>query len=196
MRTKNIGIKYLQKKQLKALFASIESSKWKNKYWLRDLTIFQIAYYCGLRISEIELIKPEYYNRDTGEIYIKRLKWSNNSTITLDKQRISLLNKYIREYEIEREAPLLFITRTWRKMDKSSMEHLVEEYKQKAWLPDFHFHMLKHSIAVHLLEIGLSIFDLKNYLWHKSINSTMVYSSFTSRMNEEVYKKITEHGLV
>jgi site-specific recombinase XerD len=56
--------------------------------------------------------------------------------------------------------------------------------------------MLKHSIAVHLLEIWLSIFEVKHYLWHKSINSTMIYSSFSSLMNKEMYNKINKWGLV
>lgn len=195
MRKENTEVKYLTKKQLKSLFRTIESSKESNKYWLRDLTIFELAYYCGLRISEVWLIKLENYNKDTGEIYIKRLKWSNNSTITLDKQRIFLLNKYLREYPSQKETGILFSTKSGKAMDKSTLEFLVEEYKKEAELPQFHFHMLKHSIAVHLLEIGLSIFELKNYLGHKSINSTMIYSSFTSSMNKEIYKKITTFGL-
>jgi hypothetical protein len=39
-------LKYLKKKDLKKLFNAIESSKDERKYYLRDLTIFNIAYYC------------------------------------------------------------------------------------------------------------------------------------------------------
>jgi site-specific recombinase XerD len=38
-------------------------------------------------------------------------------------------------------------------MTKTNIEALVKYYKNKAKLNNFHFHMLKHSIAVHLLEI-------------------------------------------
>ena len=75
-------------------------------------------------------------------------------------------------------------------------EEISKYYENKAKLDYFHFHMLKHSIAVHLLEIWLSIFEVKNYLWHKSINSTMVYSSFSSVMNKEMYEKINKWWLV
>lgn len=196
MRKIKEDIKFLTKKQLQKLFNTIESCKNENKFWLRDLVIFNLAYYCWLRISEISLIKWENYNKETGEIYIKRLKWSNNSTIVLDKQRISILNKYIREYKIKSNEDYLFKTKSWWKLNKSTLEYLVNLYKEKSKLNNFHFHMLKHSIAVHLLEIWLSIFELKNYLWHKSINSTMAYASFSSQMNKEIYTKINKVWLV
>jgi len=193
-RNKN-EIKYLTKKQIKKLFSSIENTKKLNKFWLRDLCIFNISYYCWLRISEISLIKFENYNKDSWELYIRRLKWSNNSTITLDKTRRLLLNRYIREYKIKNDIDLLFTTKTWKEITKPSIEYLVSKYKKESKILNFHFHMLKHSIAVHLLELWLSIFELKNYLWHKSINSTIVYSSFSSQMNKNIYNKINKFWL-
>jgi len=189
-------IKYLRKKELKKLFNTIKATNWIRKYYLRDLIIFNIAYYCWLRISELSLIKLENYNKENGQIYIKRLKGSNNSTIILDKERRLLLNKYIRIYNIKNDDELLFKSKSLKPMTKSNIEALVKYYKNKANIPNFHFHMLKHSIAVHLLEIWLSIFEVKHYLWHKSINSTMIYSSFSSLMQKEMYQKIEKNGLI
>lgn len=196
MKRENLKIKYLSKKQLTKLFKSIENTKSHNKYYLRDLILFHLAYYCWLRISELGLITLDNYNKDNCEIYIKRLKWSNNSTITLDKQRKLLLNRYIREYNIKNDDEFLFKSKSWKPLNKSSIEYLVNKYKKLSKLDNFHFHMLKHSIAVHLLEIWVDIFGLKNYLWHKSINSTMIYASFSSLMNKEIFNKINSNGLV
>jgi len=190
-RAKNKEIKFLTKKQLSKLLKSIESTTETNKYYLRDLTIFHLSYYCWLRISEVSIIKRENYNKQTKEIYIKRLKWSLNSTIKLDKKREQVLHKYLREYSIL-EDWYLFSTKTWKQITKPTLEFLTNKYKELSKLKDFHFHMLKHSIAVHLLEAWLSIFELKNYLWHKSINSTLVYSTFTPQMSNEMYEKINK----
>lgn len=195
MRKKETEIKYLKEKELKKIFSSIEKTKNNNKYYLRDLTIFNLAYYCWLRISEIWLIKREDYNSDTWEIYIRRLKWSNNNTIMLDKVRLNLLKKYIREYKIDDDKLFLFQTKSWKIVWKATIEYLVNKYKKISWLKHFHFHMLKHSIAVKLLEIWLSIFELKHHLWHKNIDSTMVYSSFSSKMYKTLYEKIDKIGV-
>jgi len=189
-------IKYLKQKELKKLFNVIKNSNWIRKFYLRDLLIFNIAYYCWLRISELSLIKLEDYNKDNAQLYIRRLKWSNNSIIILDKERKLLLNKYIRIYNIKNDNELLFKSKNWKAMTKSNIEALVRYYKNKSNLINFHFHMLKHSIAVHLLEIWLSIFELKQYLGHKNINSTMIYSSFSTLMQKEMYKKIENKWLV
>ncbi len=185
------NIKYLTKRELRKMFKTIEKDKERSKLWLRDITLFQIAYYCWLRISELSLLKLEHYNKQTGVLYVSRLKGSNNSAITLDKKRRYYLDKYIREYHKKSHTnSFLFQTRTWECMKKPAIEFLVEKYRTKAHIPHFHFHMLKHSIAVHLLELWVSIFELKNYLGHKSINSTMVYSSFSPSMNQKVFETI------
>ena len=95
-RRKENEVKYLKQDELKKFFSVIEKSE--NKFWLRDLTAFQIIYYCGLRASELQLVKKEHYNKDTGEVFITRLKGSRNNTIRFDDKRKKLLNRYIREY--------------------------------------------------------------------------------------------------
>lgn len=194
-RTQQNEIKFLSKKDLNKLFKTIENTDKTNKYILRDILLFNLAYYCGLRISEISLIKRENYNRDTQEIYIKRLKGSLNSTIKLDKKREKLMNKYLREFP-KKDKELLFVTRSGKPLTKSSIEYLTKKYGELSGLKDFHFHMLKHSIAVHLLEASFSIFELKNYLGHKSIDSTLAYSTFTKQMSDEMYHKINSMDIL
>ena len=183
-RKQNRDIKFLTHKDLNILFKSIESTSKTNKFMIRDLLIFNLAYYCGLRISEIALIKRENYNQHTKEIYIKRLKGSLNSTIKLDTKREKLIHKYLKEFP-KSDNETLFSSCTGKPLEKASIEYLTTKYSNISGLHGFHFHMLKHSIA-----------ELKNYLWHKSIDSTLVYSTFTKQMSEEMYKKINSQDLL
>lgn len=80
-RKENIEINYLTQKETDRLFEAIEKSN--NKFRLRDLTAFIIIYLCGLRASELKLIKLSDFNKETGDIYIRRLKGSNSNTLNL-----------------------------------------------------------------------------------------------------------------
>ena len=82
-RKKDVEITYLTKKETTLFFEAIEKSN--NKFRLRDLTAFSIIYLCGLRASELKLIKLSDLNKETGDIYIRRLKGSNSNTLNLYK---------------------------------------------------------------------------------------------------------------
>ena len=87
-----------------SLFNSIESCG--SSHSTRDLAIFRLAYRCGLRVSEISLLKLQNYNMSKGEIYCKRLKGSNNNTLRLDEKTRAALDKYINESNIKSSLKL------------------------------------------------------------------------------------------
>ena len=115
MRKEESVIKYFTQKELKKIFSAIEKTKDKgNPYYLRDKCIFEISYLCGLRASEVGMLKLENFNQQTSELYVRRLKGSTNTTTRLDKQRKNLLELYIRKYKIKAPEEFLFTTRNNR----------------------------------------------------------------------------------
>lgn len=96
----------MTQKEAIALFNSIESLN--SSHSLSDLAVFRLVYRCGLRASEISLLKFEDCNMDKGEIYCKRLKGSNNNTIRLDEKTKHILNKYINKNGTSSISQILF----------------------------------------------------------------------------------------
>ena len=45
--------------------------------------------------------------------------------------------------------------------------------------PDAHVHTLRHSYATHMLEAGVNIRQLRDYLGHQSLDTTMLYTHLT-----------------
>ena len=195
-------VKYLKQEELRKFFTVIE--KTGNKFWLRDLTAFQIIYYCWLRASELQLIKKENYNKDTSEIFIIRLKWSRNNTIRLDDKRRKLLSKYIREYtwnedfQINEDDTTLFKSKSWKSLDLEWIRFLMKQYWVIAKLPKDkqHPHCLKHSIAVHLAESWVDLKDLQYYLWHKNVNNTTIYFQYTTKQLDTFYEKLNKMSVL
>lgn len=186
-------IKYLTQAEAKRLFDAIE--KLNTIHMSRDLSIFRIAYRCGLRASEIALLKLEDYNASKGEIYCKRLKGSNNNTIRLDIKTKQVLDKYIEEKNIVSEAQTLFQSQKNNPISRQTLDHLMKKYCSLATIDDrskHHFHALKHTTAVHLAESDMDIKELQWWLGHKAVTNTEIYFQFTTRQQEKMYAKLAE----
>lgn len=196
-------ITFLTKEELVQFFEAIKKSD--KKYRLRDLTLFKVMYLGGLRASEVQLLKLENYKPTTKELFIKRLKGSNNTTIRITKtEYIRLINNYIKEYsgddlnKINNNSDYLFKGQNWKPLDLEAIRFLFKEYSKLAGLPKEkqHPHILKHTIAVHLAENGADIKDLQYYLGHKNINNTIIYFQYTTKQLDHFYNKINFNNLV
>lgn len=183
-------IKYFTEKEIKKLFRTIKNSD--DDFALRNFCIFKVAFRCGLRASEIGLIKVSDYNKQKGELYCRRLKGSQNNTLRLDKETINSLNKYIRFYN-KKDDDFLFTSKFKKPISRKTLDVLVKKYCKEAKLNDnskWHFHTLKHSCAVFLAEQGLDIKELQFWLGHKNVNNTQIYFQFTTSQQESMYKKL------
>lgn len=184
-------IKYLTQREASSLFNSIENSH--NSHSIRDLAIFRLAYRCGLRASEISLLKLQDYNMSKGEIYCKRLKGSNNNTIRLDEKTRAVLDKYINENSIKSESQIIFTSQKNNPISRQTLDYLTKKYCAIANIEDkskHHFHALKHTTAVHLAECDMDIKELQWWLGHKSVSNTEIYFQFTTKQQDKMYAKL------
>ncbi|NMM64926.1 tyrosine-type recombinase/integrase [Clostridium sp. P21] len=186
-------IKYLTQEEAKNLFSAITSLN--SIHAVRDLAIFRIAYRCGLRASEIGLIKLEDYNASKGELYCKRLKGSSNNTIRLDSKTKNALDKYISESAPLFNSEILFKSQKDKPISRQTLDYLMKKYCSYANVHDkskHHFHSIKHTTAVHLAESDMDIKELQWWLGHKSVTNTEIYFQFTTRQQEKMYSKLEE----
>lgn len=151
-------VKYLTQQETKSLFDAINSVG--SVHTVRNLAIFRIAYRCGLRASEIALIRLEDYNAVKGELYCKRLKGSSNNTIRLDSKTKAILDRYINETNISYNSEVMFKSQKDNPISRQTLDYLMKKYCALANIDDkrkYHFHALKHTTAVHLAESDMDI---------------------------------------
>jgi len=68
-----------------------------------------------------------------------------------------------------------------RRNIESMLKYNVEKILGKEYLDKAHPHALRHTRAIHLLDSGMNIMLLKNFLGHKNIMSTLVYLKYSNK---------------
>ena len=77
-------------------------------------------------------------------------------------------------------------------IDRRTLLVLMKKYGTAAGLPTEkqQFHALKHSIGTHILDAGEDIYFAKDWLGHKNIQNTVVYSRFSTTTRHARARKI------
>jgi site-specific recombinase XerD len=118
-------------------------------------------------------------------------KGDKTRTIVIPEQCTVLLKTHIEQNRLNSFGAQrhLFSSQTHEHMSISCLEAIVKKYirKAKALRPDLflgHYtpHSFRHSIAMHMLESGISLPVIKTFLGHVSISSTMIYASANYEM--------------
>jgi len=164
-------IKFLTENEIKKLFGYILSK--------RDKAIFLLAYRHGLRASEVGLLQRNDFDEKQLRLNIHRLKGSLSGVHPLQADEVRILKSYLRTRTDS--LPYLFPSRKGAPISRAMLDVLIKDYGEKAKLPDDkrHFHVLKHSIATHLLDMGADIRFVQDWLGHANIQNTIIYAQIS-----------------
>jgi site-specific recombinase XerD len=98
-----------------------------------------------------------------------------------------LMNASAHRRERQDHAPALFLSQRGTPISRRQFDTLMKRYGEAAGIPasKLHFHVLKHSIATHLLDAGADLRFVQDWVGHASINNTVIYAQLTSRRRDE-----------
>ena len=149
----------------------------------RDWAMILLAYRHGLRASEVCGLKLADIDLKAGAISIRRLKGSMQTVQPLYPHRgqplldeISALRAWLRERRSD-GSDYLFTSQKGGKLDRTQFFRVFRTVAETAGLPaeKRHPHVLKHSLASHLVAGNVNLALVRQALGHKSIGSTMQY---------------------
>lgn len=161
---------------------------------LRDKAILSLYYGCGLRHDEGSKLNIRDINFRTSILYVREGKGRKRRTIPMAKRVVEDLRNYYlnerRQYikKISKDNQVAFLLNYFGdRMSGISCNNRLQHLIQKTGNPNLHnrkitLHNLRHSIATHLLENGLSIFFVRDFLGHEVISSTEVYVKVSKKL--------------
>ena len=175
---------YLTAKELKAFFSVIEDP--------RDRAMFSVCYWRGLRASELGKLRLDSFDSKAGRLRFNRVKGSRGGNDLLSPVELKRLKAWVKVRG--NEPGPLFPSRHHRGIGRCMVFLLFRAYAAAAGLPSEkrHPHVLKHSIASHLVARQVEILKIQRWLGHKSINSTLKYAHLAQADQDELATRIYE----
>lgn len=172
------AIKFLTLDETKRLFSVIKN---RSK---RDSAIFLIAYRHGLRASEVGELRTVDINWKQLRLRLYRKKGSHGGEHPMQPDEARVLKAYLRERNTD--SPILFTSNRNLPISRIQLHRLMHAYGELADLPPDkrHFHVLKHSIATHLLDASDDIRFVQDWLGHSNIQNTVIYTQLVSSSRE------------
>ena len=175
-------IQVLTQEEVRHLFAVIT-----NK---RDGALVHVAYRHGLRASEVGLLRRSDADLRTGRLTVHRLKGSLSGVYPMQPDIHKLLKAYLRSRQDV--SPYLFVSNRQVPISRYTLWYLMQNYGEAAGLPPEKrtFHILKHSIATHLLDAGAGLAFVRDWLGHANIQNTLVYARVTTVKREAEARRL------
>lgn len=176
-------IQPLTQEEIKTLQAAICNAYSNYDFALREKKqeelklIFALYYGCGLRRNEGFKLTVNEIDFDRRTIFIKQGKGYKDRIVPMNTNVYNTLQHYIYNFRNLQKLKhkRLFITGAY--MLNLSLQQLQKVCDNEA-LQSKHItlHTLRHSIATHLLQNGMSIESIALFLGHSSLESTQVYT--------------------
>lgn len=179
---------YLTKEEVEQFFAAIPPEA------TRERLLFDLSYRHGLRRTEAAVLRLDDFSSD-GRLWITRAKSGISGAYPLHPRSRELFKAYFEDRRFD-GCRYLFRGRRiqLRPISGSLIYLLFRRYAELAKLPRDrqHPHVLRHSIAVHLMNAGWDAADVQDWLGHASIATTMIYAAVSNQRREERFRAIIE----
>jgi integrase/recombinase XerD len=190
-------INFLNLNQIKKLLEAPDTS---NKAGLRDRSILEVLFSTGLRVAELRSLNRDQLriDKNTEDLEVVIVgKGSKVRTVYFSRRAVDWLKKYMESRVDMDEA--LFVN-YWkpaqsgnqpRRLTVKSIDSLVKKYVKIAGLPMITTpHTLRHSFATDLLSQGVDLRLVQEFLGHRNIATTQIYTHVTKKQLRDIHRKI------
>lgn len=193
---KNQVVKFLSLDQMEKLLLTPDI---KNIIGVRDRTILEVLFSTGLRVAELtnlnrDQINLEILNKNRNkdlELVVVG-KGGYPRTVYLSDRAIKWLIKYLQQRKDNDEALFINFSKNSQKSKRLSaraIEKMIKNYCLLCDLPaNTTPHTIRHSYATDLLEQGVDLRTIQEFLGHRNLVTTQIYTHVTNKHLRDVHR--------
>jgi integrase/recombinase XerD len=182
------SVKALTKDEIQSLYNSVENLFCRH-YTARTAEprraivtlVLDLCYGCGLRRSEAYNLLIEDVDFDKNILFIRQAKGYKDRYVPISEKVCERIKVFV--YQHRRYFKLAH--KRVFPYSKSAMFHYIEVLQEISGISkDFGLHTLRHSIATHLLQNGMTVENIARFLGHSSLDSTQIYTHLAAEDDE------------
>ncbi|MFL2459027.1 MAG: site-specific tyrosine recombinase/integron integrase [Candidatus Pseudothioglobus sp.] len=162
---------------------TINSTQYKE---LRAVLMIELLYSCALRVSELVGINLEDIDMDEG--FVKVMGKGGKARFSpMGQTTVDVLKRYIKQRPSS-ATNALFINQNNTRISTRTVQNVVKKRALQVGISiNVHPHMLRHAAATHFLQSSHDLRTVQEFLGHKSIKSTQVYTHLDFLELSKVY---------
>ena len=198
-------IVYLEKDAMKALLAIPDQSDVRGR---RDLAIMALLYDTGARIQELINLKLKDVRLANPETVTLFGKGRKMRTVPIMTETAKILESYMRDKVFGEHLACgdlqLFNSANRAQFTRPGIAKILKRHFAVAkklnplvlFPENIHPHALRASKAIHLLESGVNLIAIRDFLGHTSVSTTQAYLRINSQAKRDAivraYPSLTE----
>lgn len=174
----------------------------------RDLALMSLMYDSGARVQEIIDLTAKDFLAGSNPVLVLTGKGNKMRRVPIMRNTALILETYISEKRLclpHKDNHPLFTNNQHNKLTKEGVAYIIRKYalaarEESKRIPErVNCHMLRHSKAVHLLQAGVNLIYIRDFLGHSNIKTTEIYARTDSETKrqalENAYPELVDANL-
>lgn len=152
----------------------------------RDLALLLLLYDSAARVQELCDLRARNIRLNSPPVVRVTGKGQKSRDVPLSQQTATILKNYLYDNDLDRPEMLdtpLFTNRQGGKLTRGGVSYILRKYVARAntvspntFSEAISPHCLRHSKAMHLLEAGVNLIYIRDFLGHEDITTTQIYA--------------------
>jgi site-specific recombinase XerD len=190
------SLPHLSSDFVRDIIAQIDIS---DKYGRRDMVLLSLMYDCGARVQEICDLCIRSIRLEKPYTIILTGKGKKNRAVPIMENTANIISKYFVENNLnslEKADTPLFFNHQRRKFTRAGITYIFKKYCNAARSNNPQIplkispHILRHSKAMHLLQAGVNLIYIRDFLGHVHVETTEVYAKTDTEMKRKAIESV------